>query len=181
MEDENKLIRRVKLGSRKGADTLVRMYYDEIFVYAYRQTSDREAAMDITQEIFIAALRAIHKFDEQKASFRTWLYKIATNKIIDFIRNRKTGPLQCDIYEIEAAEDVNFEEFIENEEFSSRLVNYISEFNAENQRIFRLKFFEEYTFSQISEIMNLPESTVKTRYYRLLKKIKTEFFSKGKL
>lgn len=71
MEDENRLIRRIKLGSRKDTDKLVRGYYDEIFVYVFRQISDRETAMDLTQEIFISMLRTIHTFDRKKASFRT--------------------------------------------------------------------------------------------------------------
>lgn len=168
----------MKLGSKSDADKLIRIYYDEIFVYAFRQTSDREAAMDITQEIFIAMLRAIRNYDRKKASFRTWLYKIATNKIIDFVRSRSSAPLQLDIDDVESAEGDSFEEFIEADDFSSRLKEYIVGFNAENQQIFRLKFFGEYTFAQISELMDLPESTVKTRYYRLLKKIKTDFLGK---
>ena len=160
---------------------MVRIYYDEIFVYAYRQISDRETAMDLTQEIFIAALRAIHGFDEKKASFRTWLYKIALNKTTDYLRSRGRSPVQCSIDELELAQEGSFEQLVEDSEFSYRLERYISTLNEENRRIFQLKFFDERTFAQIAYQLDLPESTVKTKYYRLIKKIKTEFLPKEDL
>ena len=75
---ERSLIRKIKLfGSSKDADTLVRMYYDEIYYFVARQINDRDAAYDLTQEIFISMLRSIGSYREKLASFRTWLYRIA--------------------------------------------------------------------------------------------------------
>ncbi len=80
---ETKWIRKIKLfGSSKDADSLVRAYYDEIYIFAARQISDKELARDLTQEIFISMLRSIASYQEKQSSFRTWLYRIATNKII---------------------------------------------------------------------------------------------------
>lgn len=84
---ERGLIRKIKLfGSSKDADTLVRMYYDEIYYFVVRQINDRDSAYDLTQEIFISMLRSIGSYREKLASFRTWLYRIAENKVIDFRR-----------------------------------------------------------------------------------------------
>ena len=84
---ERRLIQKIKLfGSSKNADTLVRMYYDEIYYFVVRQINDRDAAYDLTQEIFISMLRSIGSYREKLASFRTWLYRIAENKVIDFRR-----------------------------------------------------------------------------------------------
>lgn len=87
-------------------------------------------------------------------------------------------PVQCDIDDVDIAEDISLWYVIENDEFYSRLKNYITMFDDENQRIFSMKFFQEYTFAQIADVMKLSESTVKSKYYRLLKKIKTEFLKK---
>lgn len=73
----------------EAADTLVRTYYDEIYAFVYRQVGDREDAMDLTQESFIAALRSLHTYDAQKSGFRTWLYHIVTYKVIDMRRKRR--------------------------------------------------------------------------------------------
>lgn len=84
---ERRLIRNIRLfGSSKDSDTLVRMYYDEIYYFVVRQINDRDSAYDLTQEIFISMLRSIGSYREKLASFRTWLYRIAENKVIDFRR-----------------------------------------------------------------------------------------------
>ena len=84
MEHESKWIRDIqRSGSHQAAERLVERYYDEIYVFTYRQTGHKEDAMDLTQSIFLAVLRALPSYDPKKASFRTWLYRIAANKVID--------------------------------------------------------------------------------------------------
>ena len=70
MEQENKWIRDIQRGgSRQAAENLVERYYDEIYVFVYRQTGHKEDAMDLTQSIFLAILRALSTYDPKKASF----------------------------------------------------------------------------------------------------------------
>ena len=77
MDQEQKWIRRIqRRSSEKDADALIRKYYSEIFAYAYKQVSDRETALDLTQEIFIAVLRSLHTYDSGRATFRTGLQPI---------------------------------------------------------------------------------------------------------
>ena len=92
MEQEQRWIRRIqRQQSQKDADALVRKYYNEIYAYAYRQVGSRETALDLTQEIFISVLRSLQTYDPSRAAFRTWLYRVATNKVIDF-RRRSVPP-----------------------------------------------------------------------------------------
>lgn len=85
MEQEEKLIRRiVRRGDRKAAGLLVERYYEEIFFLVARQTGEtRETVLDLTQEIFVSMLRSLPSYDREKAAFRTWLNRIAINKIVD--------------------------------------------------------------------------------------------------
>ena len=84
MDQEQKWIRAIqRRGSRRAAEELVDAYYDEIYRFACRQTGDREDAMDLTQNIFLAVLRALSTYDRRRAGFRTWLYRIAANKAVD--------------------------------------------------------------------------------------------------
>ena len=90
MEQESKWIRDIQRGgSRPAAERLVERYYDEIYVFVYRQTGQKEDAMDLTQSIFLAVLRALPSYDSKKAAFRTWLYRIAANKVIDARRQSR--------------------------------------------------------------------------------------------
>ena len=89
MERELKWVRDiVRRGSRKAADQLVREYYDDIYAFVFRQIGNREDALDVTQECFLAALRSLPFYNPQKAGLRTWLYHIASHKVIDQRRKR---------------------------------------------------------------------------------------------
>lgn len=101
-------IRRIKrFGSSGDADLLVRSYYDEIYVFVARQIRDSEYAYDLTQEIFISMLRSIASYQEKRSSFRTWLYRIAANKIIDFRRKKLNNTVSLEAFEeTETADDV---------------------------------------------------------------------------
>ncbi|MBC8588871.1 RNA polymerase sigma factor [Paratissierella segnis] len=176
MEEENKLISRIqRTGNRKAADELIRKYYDEIYTYVYKQMSDKHTAMDVTQNIFISMLKSISTYDNKKAGFRTWLYRIGTNKIIDYFRKNSVERRIIDLGEYDIEDQRMFTIDIENKELLLRLQDYINSLDMKSQQIFRLKIFAEYTFPQIASILSLPESTVKSNYYRLLKIIREEF------
>ena len=176
--DEIKLIKRIqKRGDRQAADALIRCYYDEIHRYVRKQTTNDNTALDLTQEIFISMLGTICHYDPKKgAGFRTWLYRIATNKTIDFFRSqaaRITETLTLD--DVEPIDETDFAKQIENEDFVERVCSYISRFPPDTQKIFRLHIFAELTFAEIAENMQVPEGSVKSRYYRLINKIRGEF------
>ena len=71
---DKELIRAIiKKGSDQAADQLVRRYYDALYYYLYRQVGNRDDALDMTQEAFIAALKGLSSYQPKKASFKTWL------------------------------------------------------------------------------------------------------------
>ncbi len=175
MEQELRWIRQIqKKRSVKEANLLVSCYYDEIYAYSYRQVGDKEAAMDITQEIFIAVLQSIERFDCRKGNFRAWLYRIATNKIIDS-RRKKRVPL-IPLGEAEFP-DVG-EEFIrevERQGLIQKIEAYVSGLDIDTQQVFRLHLFGEYSFPEIARLTGREEAAVKSRYYRLLNTLRKEF------
>jgi len=177
LNDDQQLIRKIKGGNRAAADTLVRKYYDEIHRFIRKQTPDGETALDLTQEIFISLLKTISRYDPKKgAGFRTWLYKIATDKTIDYFRSRAariTETLSLD--DVEPVDELDFTKLIENEDFAERVCEYVNQFPPDTQKIFRLHIFGDYTFAEIANSMQLAESSVKSKYYRLLNKLRGEF------
>jgi len=177
LTDEQKLIRKIQKGDRSAADTLVRNYYDEIFHFIRRQSSDKETALDLTQEIFISLLKTISRYDPKKgAGFRTWLYKIATDKTIDYYRSRAARINETlSLDDVEPADERDFTKQIEDESFAKKVSEYINNFPPDTQKIFRLHIFGAYTFLEIAESMQMAESSVKSKYYRLLNKVRGEF------
>jgi RNA polymerase sigma-70 factor (ECF subfamily) len=171
IKSESKLIRKVKKGCRKSADVLIAAYYDEIYIYTCRQLGDKQLAMDITQEIFITAWQAIGGFDESKAGFRTWLYRIATNKIIDY--RRKHRPETIPFEEIaDTALDFAFDKTL----FIREIEAYISTLPPDTSRILRLHIYGGYSFPEITEMLKQSEAKIKSQYYRAIKQVRKEFF-----
>ena len=85
---EDVLVRRSRHGDLKAYDELVKRYQERIYATIYHMTSNHEDANDLAQESFIKAYQALHSF-KGGSSFYTWLYRIAVNKTINFLKQRK--------------------------------------------------------------------------------------------
>ena len=120
-------------------------------------------------------------FDERKAGFRTWIYKIASNKINDYYRSKYHRQQQLEVYGeclYEVPESYDVEESIiqtiYDKQMMQNAMELIVKHGNEWVRIFQLKIFLGKTFNEISLELNLPENTVKTRYYTMLKQLREE-------
>jgi len=176
MKDE-KLIRRTLRGDRAAADELISRYYDEIYRFAYRQSmfsnDPKSVAQDLTQEIFISVLGSLYTYNSKKAGFRTWLYHVAGSRIIDSRRKIRPDEVQIDDTQIYVESDFTID--IQNKELLEKIEKYIKSQPSNLQRILRLHLYGDMTFTEISKLTGTPESTVKTRFYRCIKKIREEF------
>lgn len=74
---------------RDAADELVTQYYKAVYKHIYIKLKDEELSMDLTQETFISALKGLGGFNIERASFKTWLTRIADNKVTDYFRSRQ--------------------------------------------------------------------------------------------
>src|ERR1700709_2248426 len=86
--EEMELVRRARRGDLKAYDDLVKRYQERIYATIYHMTSNHEDANDLAQEAFIKAYSALKSF-KGGSSFYTWLYRIAVNKTINFLKQRK--------------------------------------------------------------------------------------------
>ncbi len=174
MENEKRLIRRiVRHRSREAADELIRAHYDEIYRFMYRQTLDREDALDLTQDCFLAMLRGLSYYDETKSSFRTWLFRIAANKVIDRKRTSHMILLPLEEECLGKAEDVSLS--VMDKILVEKIEERVACLEPEIQKIYRMHFYGEMTFKEIGEALDRPENTIKTKYYRLISRLRKEF------
>lgn len=172
MENDKRWIRQLKKnGSEAAANNLVAKYYKEMYAFMYKQTLNQELSLDLTQEIFISVLKSIHNYDPKKASFRTWLSKLASNRLVDYFRSKSYKNTQL----VQPIEDFDFEDAhdmtisLEYKDDVERATALINDLDASSQQIVRLKLFVDYTFQEIAEIEKTPQSTVKTKYYAFSK------------
>ena len=174
MEQETKWIRDIqKHNSRTAAEALISAYYDEIYRFTYRQTGNREDAMDLTQNIFLAVLRAIHNYNGKKSAFRTWLYRIAVNKTID--QRRKLRPGQVSLEDMDLPDPEDFAAQVRDRALLEEIESYVSTLSPQIQAIFRLRLYGEQSFPEIAATLGEKEATVKSQYYRLMGRLRKEF------
>lgn len=181
MELEKRWIRRIQRSAHEdSANQLVKHYYKEIFAFVYKQVIDDQTSLDLTQEIFVRMLQSISNFDARKASFRTWLYRIASNHCIDYFRSKsyrtsiKTGYIEEEDFESDAniLQQITQKEQVQELQASLALCDDIA------QNIVRYKLFFDQTFAEIAVTLQLPESTIKTKYYKTVRFMRKEMEEK---
>ena len=178
MLTDEQLAAKVKKGSRKAADELFDRCYRKIYAYVYRQCGDRELSMDLTQDTFLAAFRGIRSFDGNKSSFQTWITHIASNRVTDYYRSRRHRECMAQLPLDELPGDVSDGQdipaaFIRREQVG-RIMEAAADFPVSWMHIFQAKCIEEKTFQEIAAETGLPEGTVKTRYYKMIRRIKED-------
>lgn len=177
MDKEKRWIKQIQTNaSESAANALVSKYYREIYAFSYKQTLNQDLSMDLTQEIFISALQSVQTYDRKKASFRTWLYRLASNKIVDYYRSKSYRYTQMarQIDNYDFIDEVDMVISLEYKEEIETVTAIINKLESSSQQIIRLKLFGDYTLKEIAEMESLPLSTVKTRYYTALKIIRKE-------
>lgn len=174
-ERERTLIRRIQReADRESANKLIGFYYREIYAFVYKQVVQRELAMDLTQEIFIAVLQALPGYDEKKAGFRTWLYRIASNKAVDYFRSSsyKASQRSISIDSLVLFQETTLESVFADRQAVKEVLAELAKLPFDTQQIVRLKVYGEQSFREIACALSIPESTAKTRYYGAIKSIR---------
>lgn len=165
---------------RKAADELVSRYYKCVYKHIYIKVKDEEMGMDITQETFIAALRGLGSFNDAKASFKTWLTRIADNKVTDYFRSRQyhesiVTQIMDDTLPEVADERAGTETSVLDKLSYEEMEKMYGHHKNCEWETFRLKVYEGYTFGEISASQGVELSTVKSRYYSMLKRVRKEW------
>ncbi|KKQ03405.1 MAG: RNA polymerase, sigma-24 subunit, ECF subfamily [Parcubacteria group bacterium GW2011_GWB1_36_5] len=180
-ETDEEIIDLYKNGNQEAFKNLIDRYTPSIFNFSARLT-DKDNASDLAQEIFVKAWRNLHKFDISKASFKTWLFTIAKNTIIDFLKKKKS--LNFSDLDLENFKDeITFSETIPDENLlpdetlqklqDSELLNKLLEkLPIHYKTILILHYQGEMTFVEIGKILDKPLNTVKSYHQRAILKLK---------
>ncbi|WP_221569339.1 MULTISPECIES: RNA polymerase sigma factor SigW [Bacillaceae] len=169
-----RLVRSVKKGDQKAFEELVEIYKDKVYHIVYRMLGNVHESEDIAQEAFVRAYIHIEKYNEAH-KFSTWLYRIATNLTIDRIRKKKpdyyldaelAGGEGLTLYSQIAVAEQLPEEKVETFELQDRIQKEIMHLPPKYRSAIALKYLEELSLKEISDILQIPVSTVKTRIHR---------------
>ncbi len=172
--EDSAIIADALAGHDRAYQRLMDKYHDAIFNFIYRMVRDREQVEDLTQEAFIKAFASLKSFNEEYA-FSTWLYKIATNNCIDYIRKKKLQMFSIDKPIESKDSDFTFELPDDSYEADRELISdqravmlnqAIDQLPEKYRLVIRLRHVEERSYEEIARMLKLPIGTVKAHIFR---------------
>jgi RNA polymerase sigma-70 factor (ECF subfamily) len=153
------LVRAAQGGSERAVEELFARHWDDAYRTAYLIAHDRAAAEDIAQEAFVAALRALPRFDRSRP-LRPWLHKIVVNRAIDWSRARRLRQ------EVDSAAAPEPAAPAERPAGLGELGAALAALSPEHRAVIVLRYLLEFTPGEIAELLDLPRGTVNSRLRR---------------
>jgi RNA polymerase sigma-70 factor (ECF subfamily) len=170
--DDSLLVRQTLESNLHAFEILYRKYEKPIFNTIYRIVCDFDDATDITQNSFVKAYKNLGKFDE-RYKFFSWLYKISVNESLNFLKyRRKNDELSENIQTTERQPD----ERVLDTERDQQVQDALIQLSEDQRTVIVLFHFQDLSYSEIAQILEISEKTIKSRLFegrQILKKLLT--------
>lgn len=173
-DDDRELVARALKGDRKAFEMIVRKYQQPLASYLGRMTGEREAALDFAQEIFLKVYCSLASY-RPAYKFSTWLFKIASNHLIDHWRKKKVPTVSID-QPVDADDDELLPQLpdpgpsvvrkLELAEVRARIERALATVPEALRELFVLRHVNEFSYEEIADIKGLPVGTVKNRVFQ---------------
>ena len=178
-EEENRIVQKVLKGDVNAFETLVLAYEKNVYNIALRMTGNSEDASDMTQEAFIKAYNSLQSF-RGDSKFSVWLYRIATNVCLDFLRSRSRKPTvslsvednEGEEVQLDVADESQSPELLLDRQMTRESVRRgLETLTPEYRQILLLREIQGLSYDEISQALGLEVGTVKSRIFRARKKL----------
>jgi RNA polymerase sigma factor (sigma-70 family) len=167
------LVEEARKGNEKAFAGLMNRYRDSIYYMLLKMVNNPSDAEDLTIEAFGKAFRNLESYTP-KFAFSTWLFKIATNNCVDFIRKKQLSPAPFDNQQDDLdnltvniqSDTLDPEESLINLQEIAALKDIVNQLKPRYKSLIELRYFKEYSYEEISTELHLPIGTVKAQLYR---------------
>jgi len=174
-KDYNLIIRATEEKDQQAFSELMDKYKDPIYFMLLKMVNNNDDAEDLTLEAFGKAFNRLNQYTPNFA-FSTWLFKIATNNCIDFLRKKKKNVMSIDnrvsnkdgeeyMFEIKS-EGMTPEQIAMNDQKIQLMRQYVKKLKPRYQTLVEMRYFKELSYDEISDEMKLPLGTVKAQLFR---------------
>jgi RNA polymerase sigma factor (sigma-70 family) len=173
-EEDEALVARVQRGEVKAFDVLVERYKQRLYATVYHMTSNHEDANDLVQDAFIKAYKSLHSFKGQ-SSFYTWVYRIAVNRTINFLKRRKDrGHFSLNDVDASIETDPDYVELMSHvtprrevglNELQEKLNEALQKLSDEHRAVVIMHDVQGMTHADIAKVMHCSEGTVRSRLF----------------
>ena len=166
--DDTKLIERCLEGDRKAFEALLAQYEKPVFNAAFRMLNSTDDAMDVTQTVFLKVFEHFDQFDPKRRFF-SWIYRITLNESINWLgKTKRLEPLRHE----EADPGRGPEQEVDSANLSAGVQNALMSIKADYRSVIVLKHYLGCSYSEIGEILDVPEAKVKSRLYTARQQLK---------
>ena len=159
----------------RGFRLLMEKYQERLYWHIRRLVYEHEDANDVIQNCFIKVYRNIHKF-ERKSKLYTWLYRIAANEAITFLKKKQRQ--STDVIDSEPgglANSLRADNYFDGDEAQARLYRALEKLPEKQRLVFNMRYFEELSYKDISELLDTSVGALKASYHHAVKKIEAFF------
>ena len=179
------LVAQAVAGREDGFEELVRRYQRPIAAYVFRMVGDYEAALDLTQEVFIKVYGSLARY-RSEYKFSTWIYRIAHNAAIDHLRRHSlreqslTDEVSGEPRELIVPNGkLSPEQESEREERRAEIERVVLQLPASYRELIVLRHSHDLSYDEIAEVTGLPLGTVKNRLFRAREAMRQQFVQRG--
>ncbi len=179
---DRSLAEKTQQGDKEAFGKLVERYEKKILRYGRKFLNNPRDIEDIVQDIFLKAYSNIQSFDS-KRKFSPWLYRIAHNEFINFIKKKEKQKIQFfdpDVLLPQIASDQETDERVKKEERNKLLTSSLNQLDLKYRETLILYYQEDLSYEEISDVMRIPTSTVGVRLKRGREKLKENWQEKNK-
>lgn len=181
---DNKLIEEYLNGEDEAFAKLLKKHLSSVYNFLYRLAGDRETAEDLAQETFVKVWKNLKNFDRNR-SFKAWIFTIAKNTTFDYFKKKKEVAFSAFVdeegesrFDEIADENILPDEILEQKDIAEELDIILQKLPLHYRAILLLHYKEDFTLSEIAEILNEPYNTIKSRHRRGLVALKKELIQK---
>jgi RNA polymerase sigma-70 factor (ECF subfamily) len=172
-------------GREESFEELVRRYQSPIVNFVYRMLGDYDASLDVTQEIFIKVYNSLARYSSEY-KFTTWLYRIAHNAAIDYMRRQNPNQQSLELENDEGNYQLQIEspnptpeQERERDEWRMEIESVVRCLPNNYRDLIILRHSQDLSYEEIAEITNLPLGTVKNRLFRAREMMREMFIERG--
>ncbi len=145
-------------------------YFEPVFRYLFRRTGDESISADLCQQVFLKALQKLHSYRFKGVPFSAWLFRIARNELGQYYR--ETAKQRVLSVDDQALENIAVElDYSQEQDLQSWMIYSLDELEQEDLELIELRFFEQRPYKEISNILEISESSAKVRVHRILKRL----------
>lgn len=178
MEEDLNWIKEVLAGNKKAYAHLIRKYKNPLYATVLRMTKNPADAQDLVQEVFIKVYHRLDKYEE-KGSFSSWLYRMAINHCMDEFRKKSHQMKSSEVKEEDVVNGNHPEIVYLQKEKNRQLERLVGTLPEDERMIILLRYVNELSYQEISELLDIPLSTVRNKLFRAKKKMRETVKQEG--